>query len=253
MTKLLTLTDSHCHLFREYFDNIDSIITNAKNNDVNKIIVNATNLDNFLEAINLSKKYKEVFAAIGFQPEDLNDDTIDILSEIEKHIPEIIAIGEIGLDYYNEFSPRDLQKLIFDKEMELAEKYNKPVIIHSRDAFEDTVSIIKRYPSVKGVIHCFTGSLDEAREYVKLGYKLGIGGIVTFKKSSLLEIVKEIGLENIVLETDSPYLAPTPKRGKVNEPSYLVYTAKFLSDNLNFSLEELARVTESNIKQIFDI
>ena len=250
---MLTLTDSHCHIFKEYYDNVDNIISNARSNCVNKMIVNATNQDNFLEVMDLSKKYKEVYAAIGFQPEDLNSDTEKHLNEIEEYISEIVAIGEIGLDYYNEFSPRDLQIFIFEKEMELAERYNKPVIIHTRDAFDDTLNIIKKYPSVKGVIHCFTGSLIEANEYIKLGYKLGIGGIVTFKKSSLIDVVREIGIENIVLETDSPYLAPTPKRGKANEPSYLFFTAKFLSEKLNVSLEELSNATENNIKQIFDI
>lgn len=249
----ISYTDSHCHLFSEYYDNIDLIVKNAKKNNINKIIVNATSENNFLEVIRLSKKYSEIYAAVGFQPEDLNEHTVDNINLIQKYITEITAIGEIGLDYYNEFSPKDLQISVFNKEMQLADKFNKPVIIHTHDAFTDTINIIKKYPKVSGVIHCFTGTIEEAREYVKYGYKLGIGGIVTFKNSFLIEVIKDIGTENIVLETDSPYLAPTPLRGKTNEPSYLIHTVEYLCNHLGITKEELSYITENNIKNIFDI
>ena len=217
------------------------------------MISNSTNKENMLEMLDLSKRNKNVYIALGFQPEDITNTTIEDLSLLEDNIDNIVAIGEIGLDYYNSLVSRDTQIDIFEKQLALAEKYNKSVIIHTRNAYEDTINSLKKFPEVKGIIHCFSEDIDKAYEYIKLGYKLGIGGIVTFKNSDLSEVVKNISLNNIVLETDSPYLAPVPLRGKRNEPANIRFIAEKIAEIKNISLDEVKKTTNKNVKDLFDI
>ena len=247
------MIDTHCHLFNEYYEDVDKIVDNAINNGVNYMISNSTNKENMIEMLELSKRNKNVYIALGFQPEDITNTTIEDLSLLEDNIDNIVAIGEIGLDYYNSLVPRDTQINIFEKQLALAEKYNKPVIIHTRNAYEDTINSLKKFPKVKGIIHCFSEDIDKAYEYIKLGYKLGIGGIVTFKNSDLSEVVKNISLNDIVLETDSPYLAPVPLRGKRNEPANIKLIAEKIAEIKNISLDEVKKTTTKNVKDLFDI
>lgn len=247
------MIDTHCHLFNEYYEDVDKIVDNAINNGVNYMISNSTNKENMIEMLELSKRNKNVYIALGFQPEDITNTTIEDLSLLEDNIDNIVAIGEIGLDYYNSLVPRDTQINIFEKQLALAEKYNKPVIIHTRNAYEDTINSLKKFPEVKGIIHCFSEDIDKAYEYIKLGYKLGIGGIVTFKNSDLSEVVKNISLNDIVLETDSPYLAPVPLRGKRNEPANIKLIAEKIAEIKNISLDEVKKTTTKNVKDLFDI
>ena len=247
------MIDTHCHLFNEYYEDVDKIVDNAINNGVNYMISNSTNKENMIEMLELSKRNKNVYIALGFQPEDITNTTIEDLSLLEDNIDNIVAIGEIGLDYYNSLVSRDTQIDIFEKQLALAKKYNKPVIIHTRNAYEDTINSLKKFPEVKGIIHCFSEDIDKAYEYIKLGYKLGIGGIVTFKNSDLSEVVKNISLNNIVLETDSPYLAPVPLRGKRNEPANIRFIAEKIAEIKNISLDEVKKTTSKNVKDLFDI
>ena len=246
-------TDTHCHISKEYYENIDVIIENAQSNGITKMINNGTNLTNNKEVLALCQNYRCMYASIGFHPEDIATFKEEDLTIIEENIDKIVAIGEIGLDYHYLPCNKEKQKELLIKQLSIAEKYNKPVIIHTRDAFQDTIDILQRFPKVCGVIHCFTGTLKEAQEYLKLGFKLGIGGILTFKNSNLKEIIDKLPLTSFTLETDSPYLAPVPLRGKLNEPANIRYIAEFITTIKHITMEELSKITEENVRNIFDI
>lgn len=246
-------TDSHCHIFNEYYENIDSIIENAKNNNVNKLIVAATDIKSSYEVVNLAKKYKEVFICLGIHPDSINDSLEELEEIIKDNLDnKLIAIGEIGLDYYYVKETKDKQIEIFDKQLSIAEKYKLPVVVHSREATKDTMDILKKH-NVKAVLHCFSGSLETAKEYIKMGYYFGVNGVMTFKNSKIDEVIKEIPLERIILETDSPYLTPDPFRKYQNEPKYIYRIAEYLADLKGISIDKVSRITEENIKDIFDI
>ena len=206
------------------------------------------------EVLKLSTQYKNIYGALGIHPENVDTYKEEDLKEIENNLtnPKIIAIGEIGLDYHYTKENKNRQIELLEAQLQIAEKYNLPVIIHSREATEDTINTLKKY-HVKGVIHSFSGSKETALIYIKMGYLLGINGVITFKNSKLKEVIKEIPLENIILETDSPYLTPEPFRGKRNEPKRILEIAKFICELKNISLEELSKITNENIKLIFDI
>lgn len=243
--------DTHAHVLAEYYEDIDTIINNAKSAQVNMIINNGCDAKSNQEVLaNLSDN---MVGALGIHPESVLDYTDEDLKILENNLnnPRIVAIGEIGLDYHYGKENREKQIELFSKQLELALKYQMPVIIHSRDATQDTIDTLKKYP-VRGVIHSFSGSLETARIYIKMGFLLGVNGVVTFKNAHLKEIIKEISLENIVLETDSPYLTPEPYRGKRNEPQNILTIAKFLSAYLEVDLEDIAKITTQNAKRIFD-
>ena len=243
-------TDTHCHVFKEYYNNIDEIIDNAKNNNVNRLIVAADNYQSCLEVLDLISKYDNVYGCLGLHPENcLEDFDYNIFNNLSN---KIIAIGEIGLDYHYGKEDKDKQIEILEKQLVIAQELNLPVVIHSRDATEDTINTLKKY-SVKGVIHSFSGSLETAKIYLKMGYKLGVNGVITFKNAKLKDVFKELSPSDIVLETDSPYLTPEPYRGHTNEPAHILDIAKYMSDLYNISLEELSNVTNNNIKDIFNI
>ncbi len=245
--------DTHCHLYKEYYENIDNILNEAKEAQVVAFFVAGCSSKSNEEVLELVKKYECVYGCLGIHPEEvLNYKREDILF-LEEHIKnnKILAIGEIGLDYHYSKENREAQIELFESQMKIAEKYHMPVVIHSREATLDTIEVLKKYPTVKGVIHSFSGSLETARIYIKMGYKIGINGVVTFKNSHLKEILPEI-YSSIVLETDSPYLTPHPYRGTQNSPKYIRNIADYLCEYLNISLEELAKVTKENIQAIFD-
>ncbi len=247
-------TDTHCHVFKEYYNNIDSIINNAKENKIFQIINNGCNHKSNLEVLDLITRYPNMYGAIGIHPEEVDNYNPEELKFIEDNLnnPKIVAIGEIGLDYHYTKENKQAQIELFESQLSLAEKYHKPVIIHSRDATEDTINILKKH-KVTGVIHSFSGSLETANIYIKMGFLLGINGVITFKNSKLKEVIKEIDLKNIILETDSPYLSPEPFRGKCNEPANIFVISKFISHLKNTNLAKLALITNQNIKRIFDI
>ena len=247
------LIDTHCHLFKEYYDNIDEILDNAVLNGVGAVIVNGTNYNDNLEVLDLVSKYDMVYGALGIQPEEISDDWEMTFKFIEKHIcdDKILAIGEIGLDYHYDCD-KELQKKVFRKQLELAEKYNKPVIVHSRDCIQETYNILKDY-HVKGIMHCYSGSLEMAREFNKIGFYIGVGGICTFKNAvKIVEVIKNIPIEYIVLETDSPYLSPVPYRGKRNEPAYSSIILKKICDIKNDDFESAKGVIYQNVESLFD-
>lgn len=247
-------TDTHCHIYKEYYENIDEVLKNAKKSNVNRMINNGCDKKSNEEVLELTQKYENIYGAIGIHPENVEEYTKEDLKHIEENIKnkKIIAIGEIGLDYHYTKENKESQKELLESQLKIAEHYHLPVIIHSREATEDTINTLKKY-KVTGVIHSFSGSLETAKIYIKMGYLLGINGVITFKNSKLKEVIKEIPLDNIILETDSPYLTPEPFRGKRNEPARIHEIAKFICELKDISLDELARITNDNIKRIFDI
>ena len=246
--------DTHCHLSLEDYDDIDLVIKENRENNISKIIVSGYSRDTIKETLELVDKYPDVYATIGYHPSEADITTIDDLVLLEKQIQnkKVVGRGEIGLDYHYGSDNKDKQISLFRKQMDIAEKYKLPVVIHSRDATEDTINILKDY-KVIGDMHCFSGSVETARIYIKMGYKLGIGGVVTFKNSNLYKVIESVGLENIILETDSPYLTPEPFRGKKNSSKYIPFVAKKIADILNISVEEVAKITTENACSLFDL
>ena len=244
---LNSLTDTHFHL--SINDDIDSILKRAKENNVNNFIISGCELKGIEESLEIIKKYPNIYLTIGLHPDEIKDYNNNTISYLEKLIKEnnnIIGIGEIGLDYYHNKENKDEQKKLFIDQLELAKKLDLPVVIHSRDATEDTYNILKQY-NLKTTIHCFTGSIETANLYINKGYLLGIGGVLTYKNTNLKETIKGIPLENIVLETDSPYLTPVPFRGDVNEPKNISIIADTICNIKNISMSELIKITNNNI------
>lgn len=243
--------DTHAHIYEEYYDNIDEIIKRAKTRGISTIINNGCDDKSNKEVLNSLNNH--VYGALGIHPESVDTYNEKDITFIEKNLtnPKIVAIGEIGLDYYYTKENKEKQIELFEKQLKLAEKYNMPVIVHSRDATEDTINSLKKY-NVKGIIHSFSGSLETARIYLKMGFKLGINGVITFKNAKLKDVYKNLSLNDFVLETDSPYLTPEPYRGKKNEPQYVYNIAQFVANIFNISLEQLAEVTSKNAHSIFD-
>ena len=248
--------DTHCHLSCEDYDDIDLVIKENVGAGVEKIIVSGCTKKDILEALELSLKYDCVYLTIGYHPSEVNDiseEDLNLLEEQIKNNKKVVGVGEIGLDYHYGKDDIEIQKSLFRKQMNLASKLNLPVVIHSRDATEDTINILKEYPDVVGDIHCFSGSLETAKIYISMGYMLGIGGVVTFKNSNLYKVIEVIGLDNIILETDAPYLAPTPFRGKINSSKYIPYIAERLAEILNLEVEKVAKITTDNASKLFDL
>ncbi len=243
--------DTHCHINE---NEIDCYIDNALKENVNIIVTASENLNSSIINVRMANKYPNVFACVGVHPLNVHEFNIKEIKEFKKLLTnnKVVAIGEVGLDYYYGKDNKDKQIKVFEEFLKLAENVNKPLVIHSREAVQDTIDIIKKY-KVKGIIHCFSGSLEVAKQYIKMGFLLGIGGVITFKNSKLKDTIKEIPLEYLVLETDSPFLAPTPHRGEKNESKYIPIIAKTISEEKNISVEEVMRVTTLNALKIYKI
>lgn len=246
------MIDTHAHILSEFYDDIDELIEELKSKNIIKVINCADSIETSKEVLNIYNKYEGyLLPAVGIHPENIdNSDLKTIENIIKEH--KVFAIGEIGLDYHYNDENKDEQKEYFIKQLDLALKYDLPVIIHIREAMQECFDILKTRKN-KGIIHCFSGSVEMAREYIKLGYKLGIGGVLTFKNSKLYEVIEKIDLKDIVLETDSPFLSPEPFRGKKNKPCNVLYVAKRIAEIKNISLEEVINTTTATAKQIFDI
>ena len=248
------MIDTHCHLLKEYYHNLDDTFNELKKNKINAVIVNGCDKDSNNEVLEIVKKYDMAYGAIGFHPTELENIEDDDLKWLEDNLQKdkIVAIGEIGLDYHYENTNKEKQKYFFKKQLLLAQKYDKPVIIHSRDAILDTYNILSSI-KVRGVLHCYSGSLEMAKEFTKIGYFLGIGGIITFKNAkNIIEVIKNIDSKYILLETDSPYLSPEPYRGQINTPVYLKYILEKISEIKNVDFKEMERITNLNARRLFD-
>lgn len=247
--------DTHCHISKKDYADIDKIIKEAEENNVKKLIISGCDKESIKESIEISKKYANVYLSLGYHPSEVETTTKEDLEELKSIIKtnkKVVAVGEIGLDYYWVKDNKEKQKQLFKDMLDIAEELNLPVVIHSRDAFQDTFDMLKE-KKAKGVIHCFSGSLENAKRYINIGFTLGIGGVVTFKNTNLKDVVKELDLNNIILETDSPYLAPSPYRGQQNEPKYIPIIAEEISNIKGISTETIEKVTTENVKNIFGI
>ena len=244
--------DTHLHIDKL---KANDILKEAKNSNVGTLIVSGCDRKGIIEALELIENYDNVYATVGFHPSEadkINDNDLIWLEDIIKSNKKIIGVGEIGLDYYYGKENRDAQISLFNKQLQLAKQLNLPVVIHTRDAFKDTYDLLSKY-NLKGVIHCFNGSIEVAHLYMKLGYYLGIGGVVTFKNSNLGVVIKDIPIDRIVLETDSPYLSPEPYRGQENSPKNIPIIAEKVSNAKKISTEYVEKITCDNVVRLFDL
>lgn len=250
--------DSHAHYDLEQFDeDRDELLSSMGDHQVGAIVNVGANWNSVTETVALAEKYPHVYAAVGIHPDEvgiLDEERFAFLRE-QCQRDKVVAVGEIGLDYYWDNESHDVQKKWFIRQLELARELDLPVSIHSREAADDTMEIMKTHGiGLRGVIHCFSYSLEQAREYIKMGYHIGVGGVVTFKNGrKLKEIVTEIPLEHILLETDSPYLAPEPFRGKRNDSSYLTYVAEEIANLKGITCAEVIAQTEKNARELFGL
>lgn len=256
----MTLFDSHCHLFDEQFaEDVETVIEQARGNGVTRFVVPAVDVPSALKAIDLSRRFEGVYAAAGLHPESLknhSDSVFDEISDIAQS-EQVVAIGEIGLDYYWDVAPRDEQQRVFRKQLQMAKDLHLPVIIHNRDATEDTVRILEEEAAdgrLQGVMHCFTGSVETAKRCMAFGFYISFGGPVTFKNAhKVQETAAAIPSHSLLIETDSPYLSPHPLRGKRNEPARVRLVAEKLAELQNLSVEDVAEITTANACKLFGI
>ncbi len=248
-------THSHINCIEEF--TIDEIITNAENNGVEKIILPAAYPSDIDIVFDIANKYENVYGLLGVHPSEVKDWDDNLTDKIKKYSEnkKIIGIGEIGLDYYWDKSFNDLQKEVFIKQIKLANELNLPISIHDREAHKDTYDILKEYNKNSQIImHCFSGSVEFAKECVKEGWYIALGGVVTFKNAiKMKEVAKNIPIENLLLETDAPYLTPVPYRGKTNQPAYVKYVAEEIARLRDTSFEKIDKITTQNAERVFNI
>jgi TatD DNase family protein len=254
----MMIADSHAHLEMNDFDcDRKEVIRKAEGTGVNLIITVGTTLGDCRKAISIAKEFKNVYAAIGIHPHEVKDIDQNTYGTLKKlaAMDKVVAFGEIGLDFFRNLSPRDVQIRRFGEQLELAGEIGLPIIIHDRDAHQETVTMLKDWKGKsKGVVHCFSGDYRMAEKCIDMGFFISIPGAVTFGKSEKLqEVVMRTPLTSILLETDAPYLTPHPHRGKRNEPAYVIHTARKVAELKGISLEELAGVTYQNTKDVFGI
>ncbi|MBI4745122.1 MAG: YchF/TatD family DNA exonuclease [Deltaproteobacteria bacterium] len=251
------LIDTHAHIEMKEFDSDrEDVIQRAKEAGVGYLISVGANLAGSIKAVELAEKYENVYASVGIHPHDVKDmdeTTFQTLRELAK-TAKVVAIGEIGLDYFKEFSPKEMQIARFRELLSLAKEIEKPVIIHDRDAHDDTLRILKEEGVRRGVVHCFSGDYNFAREIMKPGFYISFTGVITFPKADdAREVVRNVPIERILVETDSPYLAPVPYRGKRNEPAFVKEIAKTIAEVKGLSIDDVSRITTLNVKELFGI
>ena len=250
------LTDSHCHLFYDQiFQDIDNVLIRSKRLGVSRFICVGTNINDSLLSLDIAEKFENVYCSAGIHPHDSQDVDKDYIQQIEliMNSKKMIAIGEIGLDYFRNISSKKNQIKVFNELLQLAEKINKPIIFHNRDADQDIIDILSSYPNVIGVSHCFSSTLSTAKKLLDMGYYISFSGNLTFKNSDLSKVAKYLPLDRLLVETDSPYLSPEPYRGKPNEPGRTRYVAEKLAEIHNISFESVAEQTTKNVNKLFSI
>lgn len=251
------MIDTHCHIDDpQYAEGLDAFLQSQRADGVQAILVPGVEAATTQDVLDVCERYPDyLFPALGLHPENVKEDWQQqlsiIKSAVESSSHRLIAIGEIGLDYHWDTTFRQEQHEALREQMRWAEEYDLPVMIHSRDATEDTLNILREFPSIKGVMHCFSGSHEVAKQVVEMGYYLGIGGVLTFKNCKLAEHLVGIPLESLVLETDAPYMAPVPYRGKRNESRWMCYVAERLAQVYGCSVEHVIEQTSVNATSLF--
>ena len=257
----MNFIDTHTHLFASEFDNdIDIVIKNALDNGISKMLLPNIDSTTTKKMLQLCDRYpNNCYPMIGLHPCSVKKDNLEKeISHVEQMLSQnkFIAVGEIGLDLYWDKSTLDLQKIAFESQIELAKKYKLPIAIHVRDSFDEAIEIVERLndDNLSGVFHCFTGNLEEAQRIINLKkFYLGIGGVVTFKNGGINKIINQVSLDRIILETDSPYLSPTPFRGTRNESRYLLNIAHKMAELYNIDIEDIAKKTTKNAIDLFHL
>lgn len=251
----MKIIDSHVHLNLEQFDSDREEVFKRIEENLDFVVNIGFDLESSEKSVEYADKYPFIYAVIGFHPDEIegySDEAEKRLEKLAKN-PKVLAIGEIGLDYHWMTRPKEEQFKIFRRQLELARRVNKPVVIHTREAMEDTINILNEYPDIKGILHCYPGSVESAKKMIDRFY-LGIGGVLTFKNAKkLVEVVKQIPIENLVIETDCPYMAPTPYRGQRNEPIYTEEVAKKIAELKNMSYDDVVRITNENTRKVFEM
>ena len=248
--------DTHCHLNSEQlYENRDEFIKHALDNQVEMMVVVGYDLESSKKAVEIAKEHSFIYAAVGIGPNDCLNTTTQDLQIIDEYLnePKVVALGEIGLDYYWDDVPSDRQKEIFQQQVDLAKKHQKPIIIHCRDAYEDTYEVLKRngHP---GIMHCYSGSVEMAKRFIDLGFYISCSGIITFKNAeSIREAIRYVPADRLLVETDSPYLAPVPYRGKENQPAYTREVCEYVAALKGLSMEEFAQISTQNFERLFKI
>lgn len=247
--------DTHAHFDDEKFDEIrDTLIEEMHSNGVDNIINIGADMESSVKSMELAHKYDFIYAAVGVHPHEVENMTEKDIESLKKYAEyeKVVAIGEIGLDYYYDFSPRDKQRYWFERQLELAAELDMPVSIHSRDAAKETFDIIKNSNVRKGVIHAYSGSVEMAKDYIDMGFYIGVGGVITFKNAKkLIDVVSFAPIQRILLETDSPYLSPVPVRGTVNNSQNLRYIVDKISEIKQISPETVCQITAQNAGVVF--
>lgn len=248
------IIDTHCHIYNSEMDNAEEIIRQAAKNDI-CIILNGTDPSSNMEVLELSDKYENVYAALGYFYSFADKITDEDISLLDKQLTndKVIAVGEIGIDYYYTKDNANKQKELFEKMLDLAQKHSLPVIVHSRKAIQDTYDVLKKH-DVVGSLHCYQGSGEMAREFIKLGFYIGIGGPVTHTNNKKIrKMLKKIDIHHILVETDSPYLAPEEKRGEINTPLNLKYIIGKIAEELDIEEDKVIEITTVNAKRLFKL
>ncbi len=255
----MKLFDTHAHLdFPKLSEDIDGVLERAEAAGVQRIVtIGASDgLDSNYRALEIARAYDHIRCTAGIHPHDASvcdDEVFQIIVDEFSELDEVVAIGETGLDYHYDNSPRDVQRAVFRRFVQLANDVDKPVVIHSREAEEDTIDILREEEADRGILHCFAGSASMAQQGLKLGFHISFSGIVTFGSADeLRDIAAEVPDDRILVETDAPFLAPDPKRGRTNEPAYVRHTAEVVADARGQSLEELAALTYANACDLYD-
>ncbi len=255
----LMLFDSHCHIDDPRFDeDRKDVLRRMENQQVVGCVCIGSDMETSMRSKELSQQVSEIYSAVGIHPHEAKTFKEEDLETLKKWLfePKVVALGEIGLDYYYNHSPKESQIEVFLKQLKLAYNLDKPVVFHVRDAHGPMLELLKERKSQlpKGIIHCFTGSWESAQEYIKLGFYIALGGTVTFKNAPKVQRVAEnIPLEHLLIETDSPYLSPEPKRGRRNEPAHVFYVAEKIAEIKKCSIEEIGKVTTKNAQEIYGI
>jgi len=250
------LTDTHCHLFYDQIKvDLESVINRAQKMGVDRFICVATNLEDAVECLDLSQTHENIFATAGIHPHDAKDAPLDYINKIYDlmNFDTMVAIGEMGLDYFRNLSGARVQKDVFRTQMQIADDLGKPVIFHNRDADDDVLSILSDFPRVKGVAHCFSSTLNTAKRFIDLGYYISFSGNLTFKNSHLPDVAANLPLDRILVETDCPYLSPVPFRGKPNEPGRTRFVAEKLAEIFEEPFEIIAKITSDNATKLFKL